>query len=73
MNMAVQRRRTLLACNVAQAFLRCIPFAEISKMPGEIKRSVQFVLPTGSVPLLRALDGYQDFDSAAECLNMLRA
>ena len=72
-SMAVQRRWTLFSCDIAQAFLRGIPFAEFSKMPGEVKRSVQFVLPTGSVPLLRALDGYQDFDAVAECLNMLRA
>ena len=54
-------------------FLRGLLFSEIAKLDGEVRRSVQFLVPEGSIPLLRQLEGYEDFDGNVECLEMLRA
>ena len=70
---AAQRRWSLFSCDVSQAFLRGLRFDDIAKIKGEVRRSVQFSVPSGSVPLLRALDGYSDFDESTEVLRMLRA
>ena len=70
---AVQKRWALFSCDVAQAFLRGLSFRELAQIDGEVSRSVQFKLPAGSIPMLRALPGYEDFDGATEALRMLRA
>ena len=70
---AAQNRWTLFSCDVSQAFLRGLPFSEIAKMKGEVQRDVQFVVPPGSLPLLRQLEGYEDFDGLTEVLGMIRA
>ena len=72
-SVAVQRRWSLFSCDVAQAFLRGLSFRELAEMDGEVKRSVQFIVPSGSISLLRALPGFEDFDGATEVLRMLRA
>ena len=73
MSIAVQMSWSLFSCDAAQAFLRGLPLSEIAKLDGEVRRSVQFLVPEGSIPLLRQLDGYEDFDGNSECLEMLRA
>ena len=70
---AAQRRWHLFSLDVAQAFLRGLPFDELAKLEGEVKRSVQFTVPPGSLPLLRKLPGFEDFDGDREVLDMLRA
>ena len=71
--LAAQRRWKLFSLDVAQALLRGMPFEELAKLDGEVKRSVQFTVPPGSLPLLRMLPGFEDFDGERECLDMLRA
>ena len=43
--MAVQMSWKLFSFDVAQAFLRGLPFDEIAKIDGEVARSVQFSVP----------------------------
>ena len=45
----------LFGADVAQAFLKGLRFDELAKLPGEVKREVQFEVPLGSVPVLRML------------------
>eukprot|EP00972_Heterocapsa_arctica_P003632 541903-Heterocapsa_arctica.AAC.1 len=33
---------------------------------------MQFTVPPGSIPLLRQLEGYEDFDGVTEVLSMIR-
>jgi hypothetical protein len=69
---AVQNDWTLYSADVSQAFLQGMSFEEVAKLKGEVKRSVQFEVPPGSVPILQMLDGYEDFDGGTEVLDMLR-
>ena len=69
---AVQKNWALFSADVSQAFLRGKTFKELAQYPGEVLRSVQFRVPPGSVPLLRRLNGYSDFDPLQEVLDMLR-
>ena len=69
---AVQNDWVLYSADVSQAFLKGMSFDEVAKLKGEVKRSVQFEVPPGSIPILRMLDGYEDFDGGAEVLEMLR-
>jgi hypothetical protein len=69
---AVQNDWVLYSADVSQAFLQGMSFDEVAKLKGEVKRSVQFEVPPGSVPILRMLDGYEDFDGSTEVLDMLR-
>jgi len=68
----VQHGWELFSADVSQAFLRGLTFEEIALLPGEKERSVQFRVPPGSVPLLRLLDGYADFNPLQEVLDMIR-
>ena len=69
---AVQNDWVLYSADVSQAFLKGMSFDEVAKLKGEVKRSVQFEVPPGSIPILRMLDGYEDFDGGTEVLEMLR-
>lgn len=60
------------SADVGQACLKGLTFEEIAKVPGETDRIVQCELPRGSVPVLRQLPGYQNFDAVEEVLDMLR-
>ena len=69
---AVQNDWTLFSADVSQAFLQGMSFDEVANLKGEVKRSVQFEVPPGSVPILRMLEGYEDFVGGTEVLDMLR-
>ena len=69
---AVQNDWVLYSADVSQAFLKGMSFDEVAKLKGEVKRHVQFDTPPGSIPILRMLDGYEDFDGGTEVLEMLR-
>ena len=69
---AVQNDWEIYSADVSQAFLRGMTFDEVAKVKGEPKRDVQFDVPPGSVPILRMLDDYADFDGQSEVLDMLR-
>ena len=57
-----QKKWTLFSADISQAFLRGLTFEEIKELDGEIKREVQTTLPPGSIPVLRRIKGYEDFD-----------
>ena len=59
---AVQNNLVLYSADVSQAFLQGMSFDEVAKLKGEVRRNVQFEVPPGSIPILRMLDGYEDFD-----------
>jgi hypothetical protein len=69
---AVQNDWVLYSADVSQAFLKGMSFDEVAKVKGEVKSSVQFEVPPGSIPILRMLDNYEDFDAGTEVLDMLR-
>ena len=71
--MVVQKQWRLFSADVGQAFLRGLSFKQIQEMDGEVHRDVQFTVPPGSVPILKTLTGYEDFDPIREVLAMLRA
>ena len=73
MNMiCAQKKWTLFSADISQAFLRGLTFEEIKELDGEIKREVQITLPPGSIPVLRQIKGFEDFDPHTEVLGLLR-
>lgn len=66
-----QNNWTLFSADISQAFLRGLTFDEIKELEGEIKREVQITLPPGSVPVLRQIKAFEDFDPHTEVLELL--
>eukprot|EP00972_Heterocapsa_arctica_P100589 14832305-Heterocapsa_arctica.AAC.1 len=60
------------SAHVSSAFLRGKTFTELAPRSGKPIRHLQFDVPTGTVPFLRQLPGYYDFDPVAETLDMLK-
>ena len=71
--LAAQCRWHLFSLDVSQVFLRGLPFAEVAKATGEVRRSVQLTVPLGSVLLIWRIPGYEDLDGESEVSGMLRA
>ena len=69
---AAQYEWDLFIADVSQAFLRGLTFEQAAQLKGEVERDVQFETPPGSIPVLRMIEGFEDFDSIAEVLAMLR-
>jgi hypothetical protein len=69
---AAQRKWRLFSADISQAFLRGLTFEQVAAMDGEVKRRVQFTMPPGSIPVLRQLEGYEDFNPLVEVLLLLR-
>ena len=67
-----QRKWRLFSADISQAFLRGLTFEQVAAMDGEVKRKVQFTMPPGSIPVLRQLEGYEDFNPVTEVLLLLR-
>ena len=70
--MHLQSRESTFSADVSQAFLRGLTFEQVAKLEGEVIRDVQFTVPPGSVPVLRTIPGYEDFNDTTEVLQMLR-
>ena len=69
---AAVRRWTLATADISKAFLQGVSYDELSKLTGEPKRDVCFDLPKVSLPALRCLLGYKDFDPSKETLRCLK-
>ncbi|CAK0852886.1 unnamed protein product, partial [Prorocentrum cordatum] len=67
-----QRKWRLFSADISQAFLRGLTFEQVAAMGGEVKRKVQFTMPPGSIPVLRQLEGYEDYNPVTEVLLLLR-
>ncbi|CAK0801133.1 unnamed protein product, partial [Prorocentrum cordatum] len=67
-----QRKWRLFSADISQAFLRGLTFEQVAAMDGEVKRKVQFTMPPGSIPVLRQLEGYEDYNPVTEVLLLLR-
>jgi len=63
---------TLVSMDVSQAFLRGVTFQDLSEETGKDLRSVQLDLPPGSAVLIRTLKGFEDFNPALECLDLIK-
>ena len=68
----IQHRWEPLSADISQAFLRGLTFEENKAMDGEIEGEVQITVPPGSVPVLRQISGYEDFNLVTEVLELLR-
>ena len=62
----------LFSCDVGSAFLKGLTFEQVSKMTGEPLRAVQLDLPQSAVRLIRSFRGYEQYDPARHCLEMIR-
>eukprot|EP00972_Heterocapsa_arctica_P065141 9616311-Heterocapsa_arctica.AAC.1 len=62
----------LWSADVSSAFLRGKTFRALAARSGKPIRQLQFDVPAGTVPLLRQLPGYADFDPATVTLDMLK-
>eukprot|EP00974_Lingulodinium_polyedra_P129602 11210679-Lingulodinium_polyedra.AAC.1 len=63
---AVQYGWSIFTADVSQAFLRGLTFKQVSELPGEVNRDVQFTVPPGAIPILRCLPGFANFDGLTE-------
>ena len=43
-----------------------VTYEELSRLTGEPRREVNFMLPASCIPILRKLQGYEDFDASSE-------
>ena len=59
----------MCSADVSKAFLQGLTYEEIAKDTGAPLREVQFELPTGCVPLLRQVEGFEDFDPSTEVVH----
>ena len=62
----------LATADISKAFLQGVSYDELAQITGEPKRDVCFDLPKMSLPALRSLPGYQDFDPSRETLRCLK-
>ena len=65
---AAMYKYRLWMLDVPKAFLRGLSFEQLSAATGERQLSMQLDLPKGSIPLLRMLPNFEDFDPALEVL-----
>ena len=66
---AAVRSWPIVSVDVEKAFLQGMTYEELSRVTGEPTRDVSFTLPAGSVPALRQLPGYSNFDPLKEVLH----
>ena len=66
---AVARGWVLASADVRKAFLQGVTYKELAEMTGEPEREVNFVLPKNSVPILKRLPGFTDFNAILEVLH----
>ncbi|CAK0838336.1 unnamed protein product [Prorocentrum cordatum] len=67
-----QRKWRLFSADISQAFLRGLTFEQVAAMGGEVKRKAQFTMSPGSIPVLRQLEGHEDYNPVTEVLLLLR-
>jgi hypothetical protein len=59
--------------DISQAFAKGMTFEELSKYTGEPLRHIQLQLSASDVEFVRKQKGFEDFDPARECIDMLKA
>ena len=59
----------LATADVEKAFLQGVTYEELSRLTGEPQREVNFYLPASSIPILRKLPGFENFDASSEVLH----
>lgn len=68
---AAQQGWELWSADFSEAFLRGLTFEELHESGGRL-RDVQISLPPAGNFLLRAIEGYEDFDAAAKSLVLVK-
>ena len=68
MSEAVRRGWDVGTTDISKAFLQGVTYEELAQLTGEKKREVNFYLPTWSIPLLRQVPGFENFDPKTEAL-----
>ena len=66
---AVRQGWHVVTADVEKAFLQGLTYQELSQVTGEPVREVNFYLPPGSVPILRRVPGFENFDTSTEILH----
>jgi hypothetical protein len=66
---AVIRKWDICTADISKAFLQGVTYAELSELTGEAPREVNFYLPANNIPLLRQVEGFQDFNPLLEVLH----
>ena len=59
---AVHKGWKLFSADVSQAFLRGLTFDEAAKQEHEVRRTVQFTVPPGSLSILQQLPSFGNFN-----------
>ena len=63
---AVRRGWDISTADVEKAFLQGVTYEELSRLTGEPLREVNFMPPTGSIPILQKIEGFSGFDPRTE-------
>ena len=71
-SISVQNQWDLISLDIGCAFLKGLTFEEVAAMNNTEETVVHFDLPPGGAAILREIEGYESFDSARECLQMLK-
>eukprot|EP00971_Amphidinium_carterae_P331793 6465576-Amphidinium_carterae.1 len=69
---AAQHKWLMRSYDVSAAFLRGLSFDEVSELDGTPVRQVHMDLPPGGHLILKAIEGFHDFDPVSETLAMLK-
>ena len=67
-SVAAQMSWTLCTADISKAFLQGVTYDELAKLTGQPKREVAFALPLQSIPALRKVTGFEDFNPKVEVL-----
>jgi len=66
---AVAQKWDIATTDISKAFLQGVTYEELAKLTGEKAREVNFYLPAPCIPLLRKIEGFEDFDPVNEVLH----
>ena len=66
---AVKKGWDICTTDISKAFLQGVTYKELAEATGEPLREVNFYLPAYCIPILRKIEGYQDFDPNKEVLH----
>ena len=66
---AVARKWDICTTDISKAFLQGVTYEELSKLTGELLREVNFYLPASNIPILRKVQGFENFNPLTEVLH----
>ena len=66
---AVARKWDVGTTDISKAFLQGVTYEELAELTGEPLREVNFYLPAYNIPMLKAVEGFEDFNPQVEVLH----